>query len=280
MTAATTPLPPARPASFAGDWRRDPFFQYPLGQASTSAGEVALPILYQDCSSLVAMYWVDLAQAQALVAPQGLRAVRFGGGRALLALAFYEYRQTAIADYNEVGTALAVVPEGVAAPAYPMAALYTPLDKRQLGFCVLDLPVTTAAACAAGREIWGYPKFVTPIAFRLDGSGFHGAVTDPQQGAEAPLLALAGRPGPAVASPWLDLVVYSRHEGRLLRTLVNTRGGGLAGLGGSLRLAVSAGSAHPMATRLRALGLQGAKPFAVMQTRRLQLRLNAGAVVG
>jgi hypothetical protein len=45
-----------------------------------------------------------------------------------------------------------------------------------------------------------------------------------------------------------------------------------------MRLTVS-GGAHPMARRLAALGLDGAKPAIVMHSDRLQLRLNAGAVL-
>jgi hypothetical protein len=264
------------PSTATTAWQRDPFFQYPLHPATTSAGEVALPILYYDCASMVAMFWVDHAQAQALAAPDGLQAVRFGRGKALLAMAFYQYRHTAIADYNEVGTAIAVVPQGVVPPPQPLLQLYAPLDRRQIGFQVLDLPVTTEAACAAGREIWGYPKFVTGIAFALDARGFAGTVADPGAAGQD-LLALAGRPGPALASPWLDLVTYSRLQGRMLRTLVVTRGGGRTGMAGSVRLRVSPDSTHRMAARLRDLGLQGAKPFALMHTQRLQLRLNEGA---
>lgn len=260
------------------DWSRDPFFQYPITPVHTSAGEVGLPILYYDDSSMVALFWADAERAQALVEADGLDIVRFAGGRALLALAFYQYRQTAIAAYNEVGSALVVVPKGVRPPSQPLLSLYASLDKRVLGFYILDLPVTTEAACAAGREIWGYPKFITPIAFSLQGDRFEGAVADPQHPGSH-LLELSGVGGLGVPGPLLDLVIYSRHRGDLLRTLVVTRGGAKLCLPGSIRLNVSADSAHTMPARLRALGLQGARPFAVMHTHRLQLRLNLGAKI-
>lgn len=255
---------------------KDPFFQYPRSVARTSEGDVELPILYYDDSNLMALFRVDYDKAQRLVAPQGLQAVRFAGGKALAGVAFYEYRETTIADYREVGVAIAVVPKGVESPALPMLSMFRQLDKNRLGFHILDLPVTTPMACAAGREIWGYPKFVTPIGFALGGNRFEGTVSDPDSGAQ--LLRLAGRTGPGVSGPLLDLVIYSRLEGRMLRTLVNTRGGGRICLPGTIRLEVNS-STHPMAQRLAALGLSNARPALVLHTHALQLRLNAGAVL-
>jgi hypothetical protein len=257
-------------------WQKDMFFQYPRTSLTTSEGDVDMPILYYDDSVLMALFRVDYEQAQTLVADQGLEAVRFFGGKALAVVAFYQYRATSIADYNEVGVAIAVVPKGTAVPAFPLLSLLNALDKAPVGFCVIDLPVTTAAACAAGREIWGYPKFVTPIHFSLDGSRFEGEVTAPDTGRD--LMQLSGRAGLGVPGPLLDLVLYSHHNGQMLRTLVNTRGGCRACLPGSLRLRVS-DSSHPMAQRLKLLGLSDAKPALVMHSHALQLRLNAGAVV-
>lgn len=255
---------------------KDPFFQYPRTVAHTSEGDVELPIFYYDDSNLMALFRVDYDKAQQLVTPHGVQAVRFTGGKALAGVAFYEYRKTSIADYREVGVAIAVVPKGAEAPALPMLSMFRQLDKNTLGFHILDLPVTTPAACAAGKEIWGYPKFVTPIGFVLSGNRFEGTVSDPDSGGR--LLRLSGHTGPGVSGPLLDLVLYSRLDGTMLRTLVNTRGGGKFCLPGTIRLEVES-SAHPMAQRLITLGLQNARPALVIHTHTLQLRLNAGAAL-
>lgn len=255
-------------------WRQDPFFQYPLTSFNSSEGKVDLPILYFDSSNFMALFEVEFDSANAFLKEQGLTAVRFAGGKALVVVGFYEYRETAIADYNEVGVAIACVPEGVQAPRLPLLSLYKPLDRQQLGFYVLDLPVTTQAACAAGKEIWGYPKFVTPIGFSLDAQRFRGTVSDPESADT--MLELSGDLGMGLPAPQLDLVLYSRHQGALLRTLINTRGGGRSCLPGSLRLKLSK-SAHPMARRLAQLGLSNAAPKLVFHSHGLQLRLNAGA---
>lgn len=258
-------------------WNQDYFFQYPRTVIPTSEGDVEMPIMYYDDSVMMALFRVDHERAQAMVADQGLQAVRIAGNKALVGLAFYQYRQTSIADYNEVGVAIAVVPNGTAEPSLPLLSMFRTLDKAPIGFYIVDLPVTTKAACAAGREIWGYPKFVTPIGFKQTGRQFEGSVTDPQTGKN--LVRLSGKLGAGVPAPLLDLVLYSRHDNRLLRTLVNTRGGAKACLPGSLRVSVAA-SRHPMAQRLAALGLDQARPVFVFHSDKLQLRLNAGAEVG
>lgn len=258
------------------DYRADPFFQYPLNRYSTSAGDVDLPILYFDNSHFMAMFSIDHGRAQMLTEQDGLNAVRFGNGKALAVVAFYEYRHTAIGRYNEVGVAVAAVPPGTPLPSSSLRSLLRHPDRNPVGFNIIDLPVTTAAACAAGRDVWGYPKFVTPIGFSLKGRVFHGSVKDPE--ADKDILNLSGRAGIGVAAPLLDLVLYSRHNGQTLRGSANTRGGGRLCLPGSMRLTVS-DSTHRMATNLRALGLDGARPAFVSHTHALQLRLNAGAVL-
>lgn len=259
------------------DWRDDPFFQVPLADAATSEGVVSLPILYYDCSHFIALFWVEHSVAQSCAGRDGLEAVRFRNGKALAIVAFFEYRHAAIAAYNEVGVAVVAVPPGTALPRARLLSLLRHPERNRVGFNILDLPVTTPAACAAGRELWGYPKFVTPIEFSLAGHEFRGAVQDPD--APGDLVTLAGRTGVGVPAPLLDLVLYSRHQGRTLRTAVITRGGGRCCLPGSIRLRVT-GSTHRMAGNLRALGLDGARPAFVTHTHGLQLRLNAGAVIG
>ncbi|MTJ83445.1 MAG: hypothetical protein F8N37_20850 [Telmatospirillum sp.] len=260
------------------DDRNDPFFQYPRTDYATSDGPVGMPILYFDASVMMALFFTDPGKARSLLEKDGFEPVRFGNGKALVGVAFYEYRNTTIGDYNEVGVAVAAVPPGTPLPFSPLLSLMRHPDKNRVGLHIIDLPVTTSAACAAGRDIWGYPKFVTPIRFAVAGARFDGAVSDPETGGE--ILTLSGRVGPGVPAPLLDLVLYSRLDGRILRGTANTRGGGTLSLPGSLRLNVSDGGTHRMARNLRALGLADARPAFVSRSNTLQLRLNAGAVVG
>lgn len=259
-------------------WHKDPFFQYPLTRFETSTGPIDLPILYYDNSVAMALYLVDADKASAQVKDPRLEVVRMVGQKALVGVAFYEYRHSAVGAYNEVGVAVAVAPRGSQLPAVPVLSMLGPLDKATLGLHILDLPVTTEAACSAGREVWGYPKFITPIGFELNGARFRGSVTEPGSGQE--MLVMEGRLGPSVPGPLLDLVLFSSlPNGPLLRTLVNTRGGASVCLPGTMRLSLPTASRHPMVERLRALGIDRLKPVCVCTSHKLQLRLNAGAQV-
>ncbi len=257
------------------DYQHDPFFQYPATTFTSSEGDVQLPILYYDTSDFVAMFWVDFEAAASVIQETDLDLVRYRGNKALAALAFFEYRNTTVGVYNEVVVALAVLPKGEPQPAWPLLSLYRDPDKRQIGLHIIDLPVTTQAACAAGREIWGYPKFVTPISFEHTRSRFEGRVEDPESGES--IVALTGKPGLGLASPPMSPVLYSRsHADVLLRAVINVRGWVSGCLGGSMKVRIGS-SQHGMAQRLRSLGLQGAAPFLVQHTDAFQSRMNAGA---
>ena len=254
----------------------DPFFQVPQTTHTTTQGPIDLPILYFDVSMLLAFFVTSRDAVEAKLSGTGLRPALTIGRRALVGLAHYEYRQTGVGSYNEVGLALPVLPEGAPTPRNPIQAFYGSVDDRHLGFHVLDLPVTTPLANAGGRELWGYPKFVAPIPFRLDRKSFESSVTDPDGNGD--IFTLSGRLLPSVPAPPMSLVLYSHHQGNVLRATVNVRGRMNVRPGGGLQLRVGK-STHRMARNLRDLGLDGARPALVLDTHRFQSRLNAGAPI-
>ena len=256
------------------EWHSDPFFQYPRTHVNTSEGDVTMPILYYNSSQMTAFFWVELEKAKPLT-QDGLDVISFGG-KALVGLSFYEYRETSIGSYNEVGVAIACVPTGVKVPKYPLLSLIKNVDKSQVGFNVIDLPVTTPAACAAGKEIWGYPKFVAGIDFDLTKQNFRGVVRNPD--GENNIVKMEGNFGLGIPYPIIDLILFSNHQGDMLRTLVNIRAKGKVTLPGSMKVTLGE-SNHPMAQRLASLGLDNAKPVFLMSTSGLQLRLNLGASI-
>ncbi len=257
------------------DGRDDRFFRVPRIPRQTSEGVVELPILYYEVSNLVAVFDAPLEATAKLLEGTGLVPVAFGH-RAGIALSFYDYRETSVGRYNEVGTAILAVRRADPRPRLGWADLLLPPRRRTIGAYVLDLPVTTKAANAAGRELWGYPKFVTDIPLLLAGRDFECSVMDPA-GRDA-ILRLHGHMGPGLPAPPLSLMTYTLLDGALVRTHVDVRGMVTACSPGDLRLAVGP-SAHPMAEHLRALDLDGARPWAVLRTDRFQSKLHAGEKV-
>lgn len=250
------------------------FLDRPRTAVHTSLGDVALPVLYRDASAVFAFFRVDpLAAAQVIAAGAPLAPARFAGGTALAALAAYDYRDTTIGPYREVGLAIAVIPKEVRAPTLPLLHLLREPAHHDVGWHVVDLPVTTAVADVGGRELYGFPKFVTELGVTLRGDEVHVVVGAPV--GEAPILTLEGHAGPGVPLGAMDLVLYTVRGGELLRTVVEAKGRMHTGLGRGLALRAG-GAVHPMTQRLAALGLDGARPFAAQVCPRFQAVLHGG----
>ncbi|WP_261665169.1 acetoacetate decarboxylase family protein [Deinococcus sp. Marseille-Q6407] len=257
---------------------KTPFFQVPTHHRAFSLGVMALPTRYTDASCVMATFEVDWDVANELIEAPDLELVRLPNGKAVMNAVFYEYRRlTNGTPYNEAGIALLVNPKGYPLPADPEEAVTLPSDRRQVGQYIVDLPVTTGPACAAGIDLWGYPKFVTEIPFALDGKNFAGKVLDPEREGEF-IISLEGEAGAEQKLPdWQDLVLYSKFEDQLFRATSDTRSDeGYSAEPGNFVLKTSATSLHPMAVRIRRLIGESATPKQVAYTHHFQLRLNEG----
>ena len=107
-----------------------------------------------------------------------------------------EYRKTDIGPYNEVGLTIRAK-----APGDPIAANY-----------VVDLPVTTAVANRAGREIWGYNKFVAAIDVNSEGKTFSTVLRDSDHEI---IGALEGERSVSAPAPATDILTFSLRSGSI-----------------------------------------------------------------
>jgi hypothetical protein len=250
----------------------DDFFRVPRTLHRTRAGLVDLPILYRDASNVVALFQADRRGAERLLDGTGLEPAITRGEQALVGLSFYEYRDTTVGVYNEVGTAIFARKLGDHGVLPGLAELYIDPRKRHVGAWVVDLPVTTEAANAAGRDLWGYPKFVTAIDFSLNGRQLRSCVHVPSGGT---ICEIAGTLGGSVPAPAVSLMTFSKLDDVLVRTHIDVRAPTRAHLRGDVRLRV--GDGHRMADNLRVLGLDGARPILLLVTERFQSLLHAGS---
>jgi hypothetical protein len=154
--------------------------------------------------------------------------------------------------------------------------MLVPARWRAIGAYVIDLPVTVPAADTAGREIWGYPKFVTDISFRLHGREVESVVHAPGGGGTS-LVAIHGRAGLPLIAPPLDVITYTLLRGALLKTSINVRGLTRVRGPGSVALEIGPGT-HRMTENLRTLGV-GARPILIVETERFRSRLPVGVPV-
>ncbi len=253
--------------------RNDPFFDVPKTVAATTEGEVQLPISYFDASHYMALFRVDAAKAAAKLRDVPLEPVLVSG-KAVAILSFFKYRETSLGPYDEVGLALLATLRGHGQVLRSLTDLLQQTRDESWGSFVLDLPVSTPRARAAGCEIWGYPKFVGRLPIELSGAQFCGRVFDPDGRL---ILELSGERGSVVPEslPDMALVTYSMHHGQLLRTRVETRATCATSGGGSLQLALG-DSPHRMARNLADLGLDGQTPKLLQTSDDFQSLLFAG----
>ncbi len=251
------------------------FFNLPQEVFSTSQGDVKLPIFYYDVSAALIFFWTDYQKAAKQLSGTGLQACKFFNGSALCGLAFYEYRDSDIGPYNEVGLATAVYSDKTEKPQLYLPDFLRPAQKRKLGFYIHHLPVSTEAACAAGKEIWGFPKFTTELPFSLTADHFDASVLDPEGQI---ILNLRGPLNPGVPLPGFDLLLFSNHKNQQLRTIVDVKSAFKTAFATGLKLRIGP-SAHPMAQTLHALGLDGVRPFVAQTTAAFLSRLHGGTAV-
>lgn len=256
---------------------RDFFFDVPRTAAMTTEGRVDLPMFFYDSSVRCLNFFVDYVRTVPLLEGTGLEPVRFFNGKALVNLMFFQYREVGIGGYDEVFITITVVPEGFPKPRYFLTNLLKQRgDRWTMGGYVLEMPVTIPQARAAGREIWGYPKFETEIPFELSGRRFRFGVNDPGTG--EPLLSVSGAETPGVRLPGFDLVSFTNHDGKILRVTVDVDGSLRHSVPRGIRV-VTGSSDHRFAKNLRDLGLDRVKPWSCMCSDAVRTRLNPGVPV-
>jgi hypothetical protein len=246
----------------------DPFFAAARPQTvSTSAGPCPLPILYSDGSVLTLVYSVDPGLARPFVGAGFEPLVVFG--RAWVAFSAFEYRETTIGPYGEVG--VGVFAKRLGTSPSLLGLVRDQRKERDTAILVTNLPVTTESARAAGFELWGFPKYVNGIAttFRKDGIRI---VLEGE-------FELTMKRGLCVKTRGLPLVLYSVNAARrVLRTIVETDS--IVEWGGARSVNVKMLGDGPTAKTMRALGLDVRTPVVAYCTDRLRSILPAGEDMG
>lgn len=230
---------------------------------------VTLPVEVRSAAMVAATFLVDGDAAQRMIDHTGLDAVRTRRGQATVSLSAVQYADNDLGPYNEIAVAVVVRPHDLPAGAKPPSAF-----GGEVTTYIHRLPVNQAFTRAAGRGIWGFPKWITDITYRREGPVTHAVLVDDGE----LVLGLRVRRGP-IPLPARDLHMscYSYNDGVLRRTPWVTRNRAMrGGIGGTT---LTLGSVHPMALELRALGLPGRAVFA-MTTSVLTATFGAPEIVG
>lgn len=150
----------------------------------------------------------------------------------MASLAFVRYEDGDLDRYHEVAVAFLVE---------------DPSEPKRPGVLIHRLPVDQEFTCAAGREIWGFPKFVTPIGIREDAHSDTCTLTVDGK------LALSMTMRHGIPAPMREtaLDAFSFRDGVLRRTRWELRGKGSRMRPGGMRVELGRGE---IAEELRSLG--------------------------
>jgi hypothetical protein len=215
---------------------------------------VSVPVEVRRAAQWSVQYLVGRAAAQRLVEPTGLTVTSPLPGKALVALAVCRYDDTDLDAYHEVAVSFVVRPHDAPPGASGLERLRE-FGTGDLGVYIHQLPVDQEFTCAAGRDIWGFPKWLATVDIdessgrnRAHRSGTAMRLVD--GGRHVLSLTMAG--GGRLKLPSNAPPTYSFREGVLRRTTWTTSAEGVSGRFGGATLVLGA---HPLADELRSLGL-------------------------
>ncbi len=242
----------------------DRFFDVARAPSVTSEGPVDMPILYRSASALGLVVPVDPAKAASVVPAAFEPWTSFG--RAFAVLCAFEYRETTIGPYGELGIGVLVRRKGTR-PSW-LRFLRDMRAEENAALYVVNLPVTTTAARAAGFELWGFPKYVAEMETRFEPDRARVVL-----GGELEIeMTRARRP----TMKGLPLVLYSIKDGRVVRTVVDVSHPQT--LGGKATVKVTGDG--PCARTVRALGMDEKKPLFAYSTDSMRSILPLGRDLG
>lgn len=149
----------------------DPFFKrFQLKKRTVQLGDVMkkeyqFPTFYSDVTCAQAIYLCSYEKALNLMPHSKIKPVRMPGGRAVLAISCYEYKNVlGIPPYNEIAFTIAVEVDKEKSPV-----LMPLLKNTNSGFYVFSMPVTSRENCLRGNYIWGLPKVTERIDIVREG---------------------------------------------------------------------------------------------------------------
>jgi Acetoacetate decarboxylase (ADC) len=231
------------------------------GPRTVMGRTVTAPVEVRRAGQWGVQYLVPAAAAQRLVAPTGLEVTGPVPGRALVALAVCRYDDTDLDPYREVAVSFVVRPHDAPRPV-SAAGRVREFVSGAVGAYIHRLPVDREFSRSAGRDIWGFPKWVASIeideppvgaagsAGSAVGRGTGTTVRLVDGGVHVLTLTVAG--GGRLRLPTAAPPSYSFADGVLRRTTWTASAQGVAGRVGGATLVLGD---HPMADELRGLGL-------------------------
>jgi len=240
--------------------------QQPSDRAVVDGVTLTYPIHVRSARQASATWLVDGDAAQAVIDASGLRVTRNRRGLATCSIAGVDYRDNDLGTYHELAVAFVVQPHDATTPQRP-----NPMKPITY---IHQLPVDQPFTCAAGRQLWGFPKWVTEVTYTEDASGTHAALIE--HGNPVARLDVSRGWIPLPSRP-LDMTCYTAMDGVVRRTPWTTVSHGAKLRRGGATIAL--GDGHPLATELRTLGVAHHKALLSMTVERMTATFGPAEVV-
>lgn len=196
-----------------------PFFPATSDSKTVTYGKLSfdLPILYFRDDAFALFFTADRKKVTSFMPSHRLHPVLLSARKAMVGIAAFNYIDTTIGAYGEV----AVVLPAVYSASPPPVLIPALLESRypDFGMLVMHLPVTNTLARDAGRQEWGYTKFVADMHFTITPEFMECRLSEKDQHI---LTLRVGRRGVAMRDK-KPLVTFSVKEGNLLKTTIPQR---------------------------------------------------------
>jgi hypothetical protein len=230
------------------------------------ATDPELPIRYLDGGLLFLGWSVDPARAKSVVDDRAFEPWLLAG-RAWAVLCAFEYRETTIGPYGELGIGVLAKRKGTKPSALGYARNMR--SQEDVGLWVVNLPVTSERARKAGVELWGYPKYVRDMDMHFGDDGVRFGL--------AGELEITAGPG-SLSTSCIPFVTWSiTGEGALRRTIIEADC--RVKWGGARKARVKVVGDGPSAKTVKALGLEK-PPLVAFQTNAFRSVLPIGDDMG
>ena len=143
------------------------FFDHSEQRGTLTLGDesIDLPILYFRDDAFALYFSADYKSAHSSMPTDQLSPVMLPNGRAIIALVAFNYIDTSIGPYGEIGVAIPAVYGKQTTAFSGVLPLLMESNYAGFGVVVMHLPVTNEKARDGGRIGWGYTKFIADMHF-------------------------------------------------------------------------------------------------------------------
>jgi hypothetical protein len=205
-----------------------------------------VPVFYPDFRFISAAFLFPLEKARGLMPSKRLKPYRVSPWHSTLSITAYQYRDSDLGPYNEVGIGIPVTIDQET-PLFT-GSLHRMPDEAMA--YIHHLPVTTEIARAVGVDFAGYPKFLADIEFRDQGDW----LTCDLKAENQAILKLSGRKLPLCPSQRSHIHPLTSRRGYILRSEFILSGCDQGSSKGGADVKLELGE-HPIAREMKELNI-------------------------